>query len=267
MARLAGRFGLTPRYRAQVRYGHGPDWHCPADIRGLSPDPYRFLTVGPGLSQLFPAHVLTSEANSGEQYVSEIYGSGGYDSGRDHDPGPVQQRDTPREWHDRSADPGYGTPEYAQQIYERGDFDPHDDSTWGFTRADAHRWAEHDTADDTQQAAGDGGSARDRQGDGTAGRLRADQLDGHDTDIHDAYPDAGNDARGNTPEIAWRNQGNPDSPNGWGSYLREHQDATPVTTRTTAAHASRMTCGATSTPTTTACTAPANSPARHRARP
>jgi hypothetical protein len=35
-------------------------------------------------------------------------------------------------------------------------------------------------------------------------------------DAWDTDPDEQNYANGNNPEIAWRNQGNPDSPNGWG---------------------------------------------------
>jgi flagellin-like hook-associated protein FlgL len=51
-----------------------------------------------------------------------------------------------------------------------------------------------------------------------------EQARGYDADDMwgDTDPDAENYARGLTPEIAWRDQGRSDGPNGWESYLREN---------------------------------------------
>ena len=57
---------------------------------------------------------------------------------------------------------------------------------------------------------------------------RTRESGSYPADGYDPCPDAENCARGLTPDIAWRNQGNPDSPNGWASYTsRDHDERDP----------------------------------------
>jgi hypothetical protein len=143
--------------------------------------------------------------------VSEIYGSGGgYDRG---DSG------------GRADDYRHGGDAYDM---------------WGDQDPDAANYADPASqndrvADDDDGSGPDAGNYRDRDEELDRGMNRAEYAEyvrgyeqaGTGNDGDDPWatdPDLANYANGNAPEIAWRNQGNPDSPNGFGSMDTTGQD-------------------------------------------